>query len=118
MLVAVLLAQLAQSAFGNQASRSDHADPVSHALGNFEDVRGHDDGATGAHTIAEQALHVAGGHCVKPGQRLVKNDQPGLMDKCAGEGDLLAHTLRKSLAALVEMRLQAERDQKVVRGGL
>src|SRR6516164_6943265 len=79
---------------------------------------GHDDGTAGAHAIAQEPLDVAGRHRVETGQRFVKNDQPGIMDERTGECNLLAHSLRKSLAAFVEMRLQAERDQEVLCSGM
>ena len=40
--------QLVQRAFGDQPPVGDDADAVGHALGDFENMRGHDDGAAGA----------------------------------------------------------------------
>jgi hypothetical protein len=54
---------------------------------------------------------------VEPGQRLVQDDQAWIMHQRAGECDLLAHPLGKALAALVQVRLEPERDQEVARGG-
>ena len=50
-LVAVfasLLAQLVERALGDQPAAGDDADAVGHALGDLENMRGHDDGAAGA----------------------------------------------------------------------
>jgi hypothetical protein len=47
-----------------------------------------------------------------------EDDQARVVHQCAGERDLLAHAFRKSFAALVQMRLQAERDQQAVGGCL
>src|SRR5271170_4682070 len=43
-----LATQFLQRAFGDELAASDDADPVRHALGDFENVRGHDHGAAGA----------------------------------------------------------------------
>src|SRR6202012_4207996 len=51
VLVAVLLTQLAERAFGDEAALCDHADAVGHAFGNLEDVSGHDHGAAGTDAI-------------------------------------------------------------------
>ncbi len=112
----VLLAQFGQRAFRDQPSRGDDADPVGHPFGDFQNMRGHDHGAAGANPIAEQSLDVAGGHRIEPGQRLVQDDQAGFVHQRSGQRDLLAHALGKSLAALVQMRLQSERDQQALRG--
>ena len=93
----------------------DDADAVGHAFGDFENMRGHDHGAAGAHALAEQSLDVARRHGVEAGERLVEDDQPGIVHQRAGERDLLAHALGKSLAALVQMRLEAQRNQKLAR---
>ena len=41
----------------------------------------------------------------------------GIVDQRAGQRHLLAHALGKSLAAFVQMRLEAERHQKLLRRG-
>ena len=91
----------------------DHADPVGHALGHFQDMRSHDHGAAVAHALAQQSLDLTRGAGVEAGQRLVEDDQPRLVHQRAGERHLLAHALGKALAALVRMRLQPERDQQI-----
>ena len=112
---AVLLAQFGERALGDQTSRGDDADPVGHALGDFEDMRGHDHGAAGAHALREQSLDMPRRDGIEPGERLVQDDQPRVVDQGARERHLLAHALGEALAALVQMRLEAERDQELLR---
>ena len=66
----------------------------------------------------KQPLDVTRGYRIEPGQRFVEDDQAGIVDQRAGQRHLLAHALGKSLAALVEMRRKAERDQKLMRASL
>ena len=91
----------------------DDADAVGHAFGDFENMRGHDHGAAGANPVAEQSLDVTRGHRVKAGERLVQDDQPRVVHQRARQRDLLAHALGKSLAALVQMRLQVRARPEV-----
>ena len=49
-------AQLLQISLGEEAAGDHHADAVSHALGEFQDVRRHDHGAPGAGALAEHTL--------------------------------------------------------------
>ena len=79
-------------------------------------MRGHDHGAAGAHAVPKQSLDVTRGDGVEAGERFVQNDQPGIVYQRSRKRHLLAHALGKSLAALVQMRLQTERDQEIVRG--
>ncbi len=116
IVMPVLPAQLGKGAFGDKPSRGDDADPVGHAFGDFENMRGHDHGAAGAHPIGEQSLDVARGDGVKTGEWFVQDDQPRIVYQRSRKRDLLAHALGKSLAALVQMRLQTERDQEIVCG--
>ncbi len=110
--MAVLLAQLGQRALGDQAARGDHADAVGHALGDLENMRGHDDGAAGLNALAQQALHMAGGDGVEARQRLVENDEAGIVHQRAGKRHLLAHALGETFAAFVPVRLEPERAQE------
>ena len=55
---------------------------------------------------------------VEAGQRLVEDDQTGIVHQCARQRHLLAHAFGKSFAALVQMRLEPERHQKIMRRGL
>ena len=99
-------------AFGDKPSRRDDADAVGHAFGHFQNMRGHDHGAAGAHAFLQQSLDVARGYGVEAGERFIQDDQPRVVHQRSGQRHLLAHALGKSLAALVQMRLQPERDQQ------
>ena len=70
-------AQLVERAFGDQPAAGDDADAVGHALGDLEDVRGHDHGAAGGDALAQHVLDLARRAGVEAGQRLVENDQRG-----------------------------------------
>ena len=105
-----------ERALGDQPPRCDDADPVGHPFGHFQNMRGHDHGAAGAHPVAEQALDVTRRHGVEAGERFVEDDQARVVHQGPGQRHLLAHALGKSLAALVQMRLEAERDQEIARG--
>ena len=91
----------------------DDADAIGHALGDFENVRGHDDGAAGARALAQHRLDLARGAGVETGQRLVQNDHARVVNQRAGERHLLPHALGEALAALARMRRKAEPVQKL-----
>ena len=65
----------------------------------------------------QQSLDVTRRQRVEAGERLVEDDQPGVVHQRARQRHLLAHALGKSLAALVQMRLEPERHQQFLRGG-
>ena len=65
----------------------------------------------------QQSLDVTRRQRVEAGERLVQDDQPGIVHQRAGQRHLLAHALGKSLAAFVQMRLEPERRQKRLRRG-
>ena len=106
--LAGLAAQFVERAFGDQPAAGDDADAVGHALGDFEDMRGHDDGAAGGDALAQHVLDRAGGAGVEAGQRLVEDDQLGIVHQRAGERHLLPHAAGKAFAALMRVRLEAE----------
>src|SRR5664279_3848264 len=54
-----LVAQFVERAFGDQPAMGDDADAVGHALGYFENMRGHDDGAAGTHALLEHVFDLA-----------------------------------------------------------
>ena len=99
-----LAVQLIERALGDEPAVRDDADAVGHALGDFQDVRGHDDGAASAYALAQHVLDLARGAGIEPGQRLVENDDARVVHQRAGERHLLAHALGKALAALIGMR--------------
>ena len=110
--------QLFERAFGDELAVGDDADAVGHALGDFKNVRGHDDGAAGANALAQNAFDLARGAGVEPGQRLVENDQPRLVNERAGERHFLPHALGETLAAFLRMRREFEPVQKFLRARL
>ena len=60
--------KLLERAFGDQPAAGDDADAVGHALGDFEDVRRHDDGAAGGDVLAQHGLDLPGGAGIEPGE--------------------------------------------------
>ena len=80
-------------------------------------MRRHDHGAAGTDALLQQSLDVTRRQRVEAGQRFVQDDQFGIVNQRAGQRDLLAHALGESLAAFVQMRLQPERRQKLLRRG-
>jgi hypothetical protein len=84
------------------------ADAIRHALGHFQNVRGHQNGAAGARAFAQHVLDLARGAGIEPGERLVENDEKRVMHQCAGERHFLAHAFGESLAALARMRREPE----------
>ena len=107
--------QLGERALGDQAAARQHADALGHALGDFEDVRGHDDRAAGADARLQHVLHLPRGAGVEAGQRLVEDDEARVVDQRAGERHLLAHAAREALAALVGVRTEAEPVDQLAR---
>ncbi len=110
-----LVAQLVERALGDQPAAGDDADAVGHALGDFEDVRGHDDGAAGGDALAQHVLDLARGAGVEAGQRLVEDDELGVVHQRAGERHLLPHALGEAFAALVRVRAQGRASRSVRR---
>ena len=86
----------------------DDADAVGHALGDFENMRGHDDGAAGGDALAQDVLDQAGGAGIEPGERLIEDDELGIVHQRAGERHFLPHASGKSLAALMRVRFESE----------
>ena len=66
-------------------------DAVGHALGNFENMRGHDDGAAGGNALAQHVLDLAGAASIEAGERLVEDDQSRIVHQRAGERHFLLH---------------------------
>ncbi len=101
-----LHAQFVERALGDQPAIGDDADAVSHAFGDFENMRGHDDGATGSNAFAQHVLDLARRAGIESGQRLVEHDQFRIVHQGAGERDLLAHTFGKPFATVMRLRLK------------
>jgi hypothetical protein len=115
VVAAVLLAQLGERALGDQPAGGDDADPVGHPLGDLQNMRRHDHRAAGANAIAEQSLDVTRRQRIEAGQRLVEDNEPGIVHQRARQRHLLAHALGKSFAAFVQMRFQPERHKQLMR---
>ena len=113
-----LRTQLVERAFGDQPSARDDADAVGHALGDFEDVRGHDDGVAGRDPLAQHALDLPRRAGVEAGQRLVEDDDARPVHQRARKRHLLPHALGEALAALVRVRREAEPVHQLARAGL
>ena len=101
-------AQFGQRALGDETAVIDDADPLGHAFGDLENVGGHDDGDAAADLFEQHLLDLPGRAGVEAGQRLVEDDELGIVDEGAGEGDLLQHALGEAAAALVGVRGEAE----------
>ena len=116
VVLAVLLAQLCKRALGNQFP--DAMTPMRSAMRSATSrmcvvmITVQPD----ADAVLQQSLDVTRGERVEPGERLVQDDQSRVMHQRAGQRHLLPHALGKSLAALVQMRFQPERDQEFARG--
>src|SRR5208282_1560442 len=110
-VVGGLAAQLLERAFGDEPAVGDDADAVGHAFGDFENMRGHDDGAAGAGALAQHAFDLPRRAGVEAGERLVENDDAWLVYQGAGERHFLAHTLGETLAAFVGVRRKPEPGQ-------
>src|ERR1700722_3621974 len=78
-LRARLVAQLVERALRDQPPLRDHADAVGHALGDLEDMRGHDDGAARGDALAQHGLDLARRAGVEAGERLVEDDHLGVV---------------------------------------
>ena len=113
-VVAGLEPQFFEGAFGDEPAVGDDADAVGHALGDFKNMRGHDDGAAGAHAFAQNAFDLTRGAGIEPGQRFVENDQLRFVNERAGQRNFLPHALGKSFAAFLRMRRKIEPVQKLL----
>jgi hypothetical protein len=91
-------AQLRKRSFADEAALGDYADTIGHAFGNVENVGGHDDRHAARDVLAQHRLDLARGARIEAGQRLVEDDEVGLVDEGAGERHLLAHPLGEALA--------------------
>ncbi len=103
-----LLAQRVERALGDQPAALDHADALGHALGHFQDMRGHDDGDAGPHALDQHVLRLPRGGGIEAGQRLVQDQQARLVHQRARQRHLLAHALGEALAALMRVRRETE----------
>jgi len=112
-----LTRRLGEVALGYETSVGEHNDALGHALGDLQDMRGHDDGAAGANPRLQHVLDLAGGAGVKTGQRLVEDDEAGVVDERTGQRHLLAHAAREALATLVLVRPETKPVGKLA-GGL
>ena len=103
-LFADLPAQFVQRALRDEPAAGDDADAIGHALGDLQDMRGHDDGAAGLDVLAQHGLDLAGGAGIEAGERLVEDDELGLVHQRAGQRHFLAHAFREAFAAFIGVR--------------
>ena len=66
----------------------------------------------------QDVLHLPGRARVEPGQRLVEDDEAGVVHERARQRDLLLHAAREAFAALVRMRPEAEPVDQLLGSGL
>ena len=94
----------------------DQGDGITQLLGLLHDVRREDDRAPGPLEVEDQLAHDLDVHRVEPGERLVEDDQVGIVDHGPQDLHLLAHALRQRFASLAGPLGQAVVLQQV--GGL
>src|SRR2546426_6252404 len=95
VLTAVCALHLGERAVDEFLPPRDDAKPVAELLGVFHDVRREQHGLARAavlHDRVSQHLRIDG---IKPGERLVENDEIGIVQNCRDELNLLLHTLRQ-----------------------
>jgi hypothetical protein len=113
-----LASQGVQRALGQQAAAGDDADAVGHALGHFENVGGQDHRAAGVDALLQHVLDQARGGGVQARQRLVQDQQAGIVDQGPGQGHLLLHAAREALAAGAGLGGQAQLGEEILGPGL
>ena len=86
----------------------DDADALGHALGDLEDVGGHDDGDAVLDLVEQHILDLPGGTGIETGEGFVEDDQPRFVHQGAGQRDLLQHAFGEATAALVGVRGKAK----------
>ena len=97
-------AQFVEAALGDDAAALDDADAIGEPLGDLEDVGGEDHRAAGGDARDQQVLHLPGDGGIEPGQRLVEDDELGVVHQRAGKRHLLPHALGEAFAALMRVR--------------
>ena len=113
-----LAVQLVERALGDQPAAGDDADAVGHALGDFQDMRGHDHGAAVRDALAQHRFDLTRGRGIEAGERLVEDDHARVVHQRAGERHLLAHALGESLATFVDVAAEIEPVQQLERARL
>ena len=111
-----LTAQIVERTFGDEAATGDNADPIGHALGHFENVRRHYNGAARTHALAQHVLHLARRAGIKSGQELVEisaSDRERVHRPAPPSGACLG----KSLAALTRVRFETEPADQLASAG-
>ena len=79
---------------GDDLAAGEDDDAVADALDGFEHVRDVEDGFAFAREQDEEVFEEACGDCVQARERLVEDDQPGVMQQGSGDEDALLHALR------------------------
>ena len=71
----------------------DDADAVAHALGNFQDVRGEEDGGAAFGHLAQDILDQPGGLGVQPDGRLIQYQHFRIVDQGGSQSSFLLHAM-------------------------
>ena len=101
-------AQLVDGAFGHHAAAGDDADAVAQPLHQIQLVGGEDDGHAGAGAVGEHRAHHVHGDGVEAGERLVKDEDVGVVDEAGGELDALLVAQGEVVELVVHTLAQAE----------
>ena len=92
----------------------DDGHAVAEPLHNFEHVGGEKDGGAALHLVDQDVFHQARAHGVHAFERLVHQEQVGMVDQGRGHGDALAHAFGVFGDDLA-VGLQLEEVEQIVR---
>ena len=109
---AVLGLEVGDRAVEHLVAVRDDADRVAEALGVFHQVRAEDDRAPLAPEVDDRVLERLGVHRVEAAERLVEDDEIGLVEEGADELNLLLHAARELLDARVAPVLVAAGERE------
>ena len=109
-----LAAKLLERADRQHPAVIDDADPVGQLFGDRQQVGRHQHRAAGPRLRDEQVLDDPGASRVEPDQRLVDDQDLGVVHQGRGEDDALLHPLRVVLAELVDVVAHLERLDQLV----
>ena len=99
---------------GHQVAVVDDADPVAHALGDFQDVGGEEDRRAAVRQLAQDVLDQAGGLGVEPDGGLVEDEDFGVVNQRGRERGLLLHAVAVGVDQVVAHIRQVEQAQELV----
>ena len=105
-------AEFVHCADGDEFPLSDDADTVTHALGDFEDVGGEDDGHAPAGQLAEDVFDKPGAFWIEADGGFVEDEQGRVMDERARKGGLLLHPVREGVDQIVGVAFEAKQAEQ------